>query len=75
VANDGEHNTSPLLEFPVWNSVSAQAICPPLFRVNPSRRFKFDKRSQLFISTNNETLSVAAMCVRNEDRSSVGIHG
>jgi hypothetical protein len=74
VANDGEHNTSPLLEFPVWNSVSAQAICPPLFRVNPNRRFKFDKRRQLFIGTHNESLAIAVMCVRNPDCSPVGIN-
>ena len=30
------------------------------------RRFEFQKRSQLFIRARNETLSVAAMCVRNE---------
>jgi hypothetical protein len=34
-----------------------------------NRRFKFDKRSQLFIRSHNETLSVAAMCVGNKDRS------
>src|SRR5437016_8641938 len=32
-----------------------------------NRRFKFNKRSQLFIRTHNETLSVAAIGVRNED--------
>jgi hypothetical protein len=32
-----------------------------------SRRFEFQKRSQLLICTNNETLSVAAIGVRNED--------
>ena len=34
-----------------------------------ARRFKFQKRSQLFIGTHNEALSVAAMCVCNPDRS------
>jgi hypothetical protein len=29
----------------------------------PNRRFKFHERSQLFIGTHNEPLSVAAMCV------------
>jgi hypothetical protein len=29
------------------------------------RRFQLHKRRQLFIGTHNETLSVAAMCVRN----------
>jgi len=40
-----------------------------------SGRFEFDKRSQLFIRTHNETLSVIAMRVRNEDRSPLGING
>ena len=38
------------------------------------RRFEFEKRSQLFIRAHNETLSVAAMCVCNPDRSPLGIH-
>jgi hypothetical protein len=38
-------------------------------------RFQFQKRSQLFIRTRNETLSIAAMRVSNEDRSPFGIHG
>jgi hypothetical protein len=38
------------------------------------RRFEFQKRSQYFIHTHNETLSVAAMRVRNEDRSPATIH-
>ncbi len=33
-----------------------------------NRRFQFQKRGQLFIRMHNETLSVAAMCVRNPDR-------
>jgi hypothetical protein len=40
-----------------------------------NRRLKFDKRRQLFICSHNETLSVAAMRVSNEDCSTVGIHG
>jgi len=31
-----------------------------------NRRFKFQKRSQLFIGTHNEPLSVTAMCIANE---------
>jgi hypothetical protein len=38
-----------------------------------NRRFQFQKRGQLFIRVYNETLSVA-MCVRNPDRSPVGIN-
>jgi hypothetical protein len=37
-------------------------------------RFKFDKRSQLFIRTHNETLFIIAMCVNNEDRSAHRVH-
>jgi hypothetical protein len=36
-------------------------------------RFKFHKRSQLFIRAHNETLPVVAMRVSNPDRSPVGI--
>jgi len=39
------------------------------------RRFKFQKRSQLFIRSDNETLSVAAVRISNPDRSSVAING
>ena len=39
-----------------------------------NRRFEFHKRSQLFIRVHNESLSVAAMCVCNPDRSPVGIN-
>ena len=37
------------------------------------RRFKFQKRRQLFIRSQNETLSVAAMCVSNPDCSPLKI--
>jgi hypothetical protein len=39
------------------------------------RRFKLDKRRQLFVSVHNKPLSVAAMRVSNEDCSPVRIHG
>jgi hypothetical protein len=43
-------------------------------RVNRGNRcFEFNERGQLFIRAHNETLSVAAMCVCNPDRSLVGI--
>jgi len=38
-----------------------------------NRRFEFHKSGQLFIRTHNEALTVAAMRVSNEDRSTVGI--
>jgi hypothetical protein len=34
-----------------------------------NRRFKFQKRRQLFIGTHNEPLSVVSMRVSNPDRS------
>jgi hypothetical protein len=43
--------------------------------VFPIRRFKVQKRRQLFIGTHDEALSVAAMSVGNPDRSPVGING
>jgi hypothetical protein len=36
-----------------------------------NRRFQFHKSRQFLIRTHNETLSVVAMCVSSEDRSSV----
>ncbi|PYK62643.1 MAG: hypothetical protein DME50_18955 [Verrucomicrobia bacterium] len=43
------------------------------FAATPDRRFKLDKRSQLFIRTHNEMLSVAAMRVSNPDCSPLRI--
>jgi hypothetical protein len=34
-----------------------------------SRQFEFQKRSQYFIRTHDEALSVVAVCVSNPDRS------
>ena len=42
-------------------------------RGSANRIFQFDKRSQLFIRTDKETLSVAAMRVNNPDRSALRI--
>ena len=39
------------------------------FAASANRRFKFQKRRQLFIRVHNETLSVVAVCVYNPDRS------
>jgi hypothetical protein len=39
-----------------------------------NRRFQFQKRSQLFIRTRNETLALAAMRVCNPECSPVGIN-
>jgi len=39
----------------------------------PGRQFEFEKRSQLFIRTHNEALSVVAMRVNNPDRSALEI--
>jgi hypothetical protein len=38
-----------------------------------NRGFQFYKRGQLFIRTHNETLSVAAMRVCNQDRAALRI--
>jgi hypothetical protein len=43
------------------------------FAVSAHRRFEFNKRRQLFIGVHNETLSVAAMRIGNDESSSVGI--
>jgi hypothetical protein len=45
------------------------------FAASADHRFEFQKRSQLFVSTHNETLSVAAMRANNPNRSPFGIHG
>ncbi|PYJ93574.1 MAG: hypothetical protein DME62_08250 [Verrucomicrobia bacterium] len=37
--------------------------------ISSNRRFQFHERGQLFIGTHNETLSIAAMRVGDEDRS------
>jgi hypothetical protein len=39
-----------------------------------NHEFKFEKRRQLLVRVHNETFSVVAMCVCNEDRSPVGIN-
>jgi hypothetical protein len=44
------------------------------FAASADRRFKFQKRGQLFIRVHNETPSVVAMCVCNPDGSPVGIN-
>jgi hypothetical protein len=45
------------------------------FATSPNRRFKFQKRSQLFIRAYNKTLSVIAMGVSNPDCSAFAVHG
>jgi hypothetical protein len=45
------------------------------FAAIASCRFKFHKRSQLFLRSHNEALPVAAMCISHEDGSPVTIHG
>jgi hypothetical protein len=43
-------------------------------RRKSNRRFEFQKRRQLFVRTHNETLSVAAVCVNIEYRSTFVIY-
>jgi hypothetical protein len=38
-----------------------------------NHRFQLHKRSQLFIRTRNETLSVVAVCINNPDRSTFAV--
>jgi len=42
---------------------------------SPNRRFQFQKRAEPFVGVHNETLSVAAMCVSNPDRSPLRVNG
>jgi hypothetical protein len=44
------------------------------FGASPHCRVQFQKRSQLFIGTHDETLSVVAMRINNPDRLPVGIN-
>jgi len=39
-----------------------------------NRRFKFQKRSQLFIRVHHERLSVVAVCLSNPDRARIEIN-
>ena len=54
-----------------------EKITPPCQANSPqgrTRRFQFQKRRHLFIRVHNETLSVVAVRVSNEERWPVGIH-
>jgi len=51
------------------DALACQAQSPPA----PNRCFQFQKRSQLFICTNDETPSVIAVRVGNPDRSPFAI--
>jgi len=57
------------------SSNAANHVLPANRWPGANRQFGFQKRSQLFIRTHNETLSIAAVCVSNEDCSPAGIHG
>jgi hypothetical protein len=54
---------------------SPDASQRPRWVLRWNHRFQFHKRSQPFIRTYNETLSVATVCINDLDRSPVGIHG
>jgi hypothetical protein len=45
-----------------------------VIQISSNRRFDFPKRGQLFIRTHNESLSVVAMRIGNEDYSPARIH-
>jgi hypothetical protein len=55
-------------------SRSGEVLLDQTHRELVYRPFQFQKPSQLFIRSHNETLSIAAMCVCNPDRSPVGIN-
>jgi len=57
-------DSDPLL----WSFAKKLATLSRQFAASANRRFQFHKRSQLFIGVHNETLSIAAMCVSNENR-------
>jgi hypothetical protein len=40
-----------------------------------NRRFKLQKRAELFLGVHNEAVSVAALCVCNPDRLAARING
>jgi hypothetical protein len=44
-------------------------------QVDTNRPFQFQKRSQLFINSHNETPTVVAMRVNNPDGLTAGIYG
>jgi hypothetical protein len=61
-----------------WSRNSSSSfILPPRNPLNvlpPKSPIRVSNRRQLFIRAHNETLSVAAMCVCNPNRSAVGIN-
>ena len=71
-SQNGEESTRQKTAFRIWIGIHRRFCCSQPLPVT-NRGFKFQKSGQLFISTHNETLSVAAMSVSNEDRSPVGI--
>ena len=50
-------------------------VCQDKIAASTNRRFKLDKRRQLFLRSHDETLSIATMRVSNPDRSRFGIDG
>ena len=75
-AHSGQAGMKQGLEFLIqirFSDTKYPKICSRLSNNSPqlaTRRFEFDKRSQFFIGTYNETLPVAVMCVFNPDRDS-----
>ena len=61
----------------LWpNEVQPRKVSLNFFsqKAGTNRPFQFQKRSQLFIRTHNETLSIVAMRVCNPDCSPIGIN-
>jgi|SRR5262245_34475372 len=60
--------------FPSPRCASTIQIVSPFSQlVDTDRPFQFQKRSQFFIRTHNETLAVVAVCVSNPDCSPLGL--
>jgi hypothetical protein len=72
---DASQVGGPVLHVCSSRTISVPSSDLPRARDGFNRGFKFEKRSQFFSRTHNQTLSVATMCIRNPDRSPVRIHG
>jgi hypothetical protein len=69
MTNNGEHDASPLINFPISTLFWEDDLCVA-FRVKSNRPCEFQKRNQFFIYAHKETRSIA-MRVNNPDRSPV----
>jgi hypothetical protein len=61
------------IRLPIRVLQESHVLVKPI-RHQPESQLLIPQRSQLFICTHNETLSIVAVCVCNPDRSPVGIN-